>query len=177
MTREVPDAPRKPSPDLRPLVVRTSGSASEAVYGLILALSVIAVTQRSGAPDAGLVAVDVLVTAIVFWVAHAYAQVLGSDVSRERRSTRAEIAQALREDWSLVEVVIPLVAALALGAAEVIPDHAAIVAASVIALAELASAAGYAAIKTGASAGGAIVSAAAALVLGLVIVLLKVVVH
>jgi hypothetical protein len=39
--------------DLRPLVVRTSSSVTEGIYGLVLALSVIAVSWYSGPPDAG----------------------------------------------------------------------------------------------------------------------------
>ena len=91
--------------------------------------------------------------------------------------TRAEIAQALRDHWSLVEVVIPLLLVLGLGAIGVIPDRAALTAATVIALVELAAAGSYAAIRHGAGARGTVVSAAIALSLGLVVVLLKVLVH
>ena len=164
-------------PDRRPLVVRTSGSASEGIYGLILATSVIAVSREYGTADAGRVAVAVLVTAVVFSLAHVYATTLGRGVSEEWTLTRAEIAQALRDHWSLVEVVIPLLLVLGLGAIGVIPDRAALTAATVIALVELAAAGGYAAIRHGAGARGTVVSAAIALSLGLVVVLLKVLVH
>ena len=95
------------SPDLRPLVVRSSGSVTEAIYGLVLALSVIAVSWYSGPTDSGWVALWVLATAAVFWLAHGYADVLGRDMSQEQRLTRAEVVHALRENWSLIEVVIP----------------------------------------------------------------------
>jgi hypothetical protein len=162
-------------PDLRPLVVRTGGSATEAVYGLILATSVIAVSHD--ASDAGPVALAVLGTAVVFWLGHVYAHLLGRGVSEARGPTRAEIARALREHWSLVAVVVPLVLVLGLGVIGAIPDRAAIVAATAIALVELAAAGGYAARTRGAGLRGTVISAAIALALGLLVVLLKVLVH
>lgn len=169
------DHSTRSGPDLRPLVVRTNGSAIEAVYGLILATSVIAVSYD--ASDAGRVALAVVVTAVAFWLAHVYAHLLGRDVSEGRAPTRAEIAGALREHWSLVAVVVPLVLVLCLGAVGAIPDRAAIVAATAVGLVELAAAGAYAAVIRGGKPPRVIVSAATALALGLLIVLLKVLVH
>ena len=171
------DHPSRSGRGWRPLVARTSGSATEGVYGLILATSVIATSQMPEPLDAGRVALAVLVTAVVFWLGHVYAYVLGAGVSADRALTRAGFAHAAREHWSLVEVVIPLVLVLGLGAIGVIPDRAAIAAATVIALVELAAAGGYAAIRRGAGPRGTVVSAAIALALGLVVVLLKVLLH
>ena len=161
----------------RPLVARTSGSATEGVYGLILAASVIAISQMPESLDAGQVALAVLVTAVIFWLGHVYADVLGAGVSADRALTRSGLAHAAREHWSLVEVVIPLVLVLGLGAIGVIPDRAAITAATIIALVELAAAGAYAAIRRGAGPRGTVASAAIALALGLVIVLLKALLH
>jgi hypothetical protein len=169
------DPSTRSGPDLRPLVARTSGSAIEAVYGLILATSVIAVSYD--ASDAGRVALAVLVTAVAFWLAHVYAHLLGRGVSEGRGPTRTEVAGALREHWSLVTVVAPLVLVLCLGAVGAIPDRAATVAATAVALVELAAAGGYAAISRGASPPRVVVAAAIALALGLLVVLLKVLVH
>jgi hypothetical protein len=165
------------SPDLRPLVARTSGSATEGIYGLVLALSVIAVSWYSGSTDAGRVALSVLVTAVVFWVAHVYAYVLGRDMSQEHRLTRAEFVHALREYWSLIEVVVPLLLVLGLGGIDAVSDTAAFVAATVIAAVELAAAGGYAAVRHGASPRMAIASAAGGLTLGVIVVLLKALVY
>ena len=119
----------------------------------------------------------VLVTALVFWLAHVYAHLLGFGVSEERRLTRAAFAHGLLDHWSLVAVVIPLILILVLGAIGVLPDHASIVAATVGALVELTAAGGYAAIRHRADLRGTIVSAAIALVLGIALVLLKALVH
>ncbi len=69
----------------RPRVVRTIGSVTEAIYGLILATSVIAVSREYDASNAGLVGVTVLVTGIVFWLAHVYARVLAESITRRRQ--------------------------------------------------------------------------------------------
>ena len=59
----------------RPRVAGTTGSVTEAIYGLILAASVIAVSAEYATSNAGLVGVTVLVTGVVFWLAHVYARV------------------------------------------------------------------------------------------------------
>ncbi len=159
--------------DRRPLVARTSGSTTEAIYGLVLALSVIVVSWSYSRPDAGRVALSVLTTAVVFWLAHVYADVLGRDMSQQQTVTRDDVAHAMREHWPLIEVVVPLLLILGLGEIDLITDTAAILAATVIATVELAGAGGYAARRHGAKPWGVIASAATGLALGLVVVLLK----
>ena len=159
--------------DGRPLVARTTGSTTEGIYGLVLALSVIAVSWFYGRPDAGRVALSVLTTAGVFWLAHVYAYVLGSDMSQEQTVTRDEVVHAMRENWSLIEVVVPLLLLLGAGEADLITDTAAILAATAIATVELAAAGAYAARRHGAGPWGVIASAATGLALGLVVVFLK----
>jgi hypothetical protein len=161
----------------RPRVARTAGSVTEAIYGLILATSVIAVSREYDSSNAGLVAVTVLVTGVVFWLAHVYARVLATSMEHHRMLTRSELREALRHDWPLVEATIPLVLILALGALDVVPDDAAILAAILVALAELALAGAYAARVRGSRTRGAVLSAAIAVALGAAVVLLKVLVH
>jgi hypothetical protein len=138
---------------------------------------VIAVARLDEPLDAGWVALAVLVTAVVFWLGHVYADMLGVGVSAERTLTRTVFADALRSHWSLVEVAIPLVLVLAVGAIGIIPDRHALVAATVVALVELAAAGGYAAIRRGAGPAGTLGSAAIALALGLAVVLLNALLH
>ncbi len=163
--------------DWRPLVLRTSGSATHGVYGLILATAVITISRELDSPDAGRASVNVLVAALVFWLAHVYARLLGRAVSRDWSWSRGAVVGAMREHWSLVEVAIPLVLVLALGAIGVIPDGTALGVATALALMELAATGAYAAINHGASRAGALGSAMIALALGIAIVLLKVLIH
>ena len=73
----------------RPQVVRTTGSVTEAIYGLVLATSVIAVSREYDSSNAGLIGVSVLVTGVVFWLAHVYARVLAGFDHPPRRAGRA----------------------------------------------------------------------------------------
>jgi hypothetical protein len=161
----------------RPLVAGTTGSVTEAIYGLILATSVIAVSAEYASSNAGLVDVTVLVTGFVFWLAHVYARVLAGAITRHRRPNRSDLREALRHDWPLVEVTVPLLLILALGALDVVADKTAILAATLAVLAELAAAGAYAARASGAGLSGTVASALIAVTLGGAVVLLKTVVH
>jgi hypothetical protein len=161
----------------RPHVVRTTGSVVEAIYGLILATSVIAVSREYDSSTAGLIGVTVLVTGVVFWLAHVYARVLAGSISRHRMLNRSEVREALRHDWPLVEVTVPLVLILALGALDVVADETAILVATLAALVELGAAGAYAARKSGAGVRATVVSAFIALALGSAVVVLKALVH
>ena len=66
---------------------------------------------------------------------------------------------------------------LGLGGIGVIPERAALVSATVLALVELAATGAYAAIRHDAGPGGTLLSAGFALTLGLCVVLLKVLIH
>ena len=115
--------------------------------------------------------------ALVFWLAHVYARLLGRAVSDDGSWSKGAVVGAMREHWSLVEVAIPLVLVLALGALGAIPNRAALGVATALALVELAATGAYAAIHHGASRAGALASAMIALTLGISIVLLKVPIH
>jgi hypothetical protein len=161
----------------RPRVVRTTGSVTEAIYGLILATSVIAVSREYDSSNAGVVAVTVLVTGVVFWLAHVYARVLAGSIAHHRMLDRSEVREVLRHDWPLVEVTVPLVLILSLGVLDVVPDKSAILTAMLAALVELAAAGAYAARTSGAGLRGTVVSAVIAVALGSAVVLLKTLVH
>jgi len=161
----------------RPRVVRTTGSVTEAIYGLILATSVIAVSREYDSSNAGLISATVLVTSVVFWLAHVYARVLARSITHERMLDRSDVRDVLRHDWPLVEVTVPLVLILALGVLDLVPDRVAILSATVAALVELAAAGAYAARKSGAGLRGTAVSAVVAVTLGSAVVLLKAFVH
>jgi hypothetical protein len=63
--------------------------------------------HRGEPANAGRVGLAVLVTALVFWLSHVCARVLGIGVSEESSWGRTAVAYAMRHHWSLVEVVIP----------------------------------------------------------------------
>ena len=84
------------------LIFRTEWSATEGVYGLILALSVIAVAREyDSSPDAGLVGLSVLITAVVFYVAHVSSDRPGRGVSQGQELTPGAVGHAMRDHFSL----------------------------------------------------------------------------
>ena len=158
-------------------VPAAGGSITEAIYGLILATSVMAVSREYESTDAGLIAVTVFVTGIVFWLAHVYARVLARHIENEGMITRAELRAVLRHDWPLVQVTIPLIIILLLGAVGVLADRTAVLLAIFAALFELSATGVYAARAAGARGAWVVVSGLMALGLGGAVVLLKVLVH
>ena len=110
-------------------------------------------------------------------MAHVYARLLAWSNSHHRMLDRSEVREALRHDWPLVEITVPLVLILALGVLDVVPDKASIIAATLAALVELAAAGAYAARTSGAGLRGAVMSAVVAVTLGSAVVLLKALVH
>ncbi len=139
----------------RPRVVRTTGSVTESIYGPILATSVISVSREYDSSDAAVIGVTVLVTGVVFWLAHVYARVLARSIDLRRRLNRSEVGEVLRHDWPPVGVTAPVLVILALGALDVLSDRTAILTATVAALVELA-AGGHAARTSGAGALGSV---------------------
>ena len=176
-TTLVSEHPSESARAWRPLVLRTSGSATHGVYGLILATAVVSVSREPDSSDAGRAALSLLVTALVFWLAHVYARLLGRAVSRDWTWSRGAVVETMREHWSLVEVAIPPVLILTLGGVGVVSNSAAFNIATALALVELAATGGYAAIHHGASRAAAFASAMVALALGISVVLLKVLSH
>jgi hypothetical protein len=149
----------------------------EAVYGLILATSVIVVSRQYNPDHAGITAVTVIGTAVVFWLAHLYAGALALDMSERRRPTRAEMREVVDRHWPLVQAGILPTAILLLGPIGLVGDAAAQSIAIGSCLAELATIGVIAARAAGGRGAVVLLSGATAFSLGVVIVLLKVVVH
>ena len=64
-----------------------------------------------------------LVTVLVFWLAHAYADVLADSVGGQR-STRSRVAAVLSEEWPMVQSAALPVLALMAGAVGLVSDDA-----------------------------------------------------
>lgn len=151
-----------------------------AIYGSLLAASVVV---GAAAGSHGDVEVDPLrlsgllvATGLVFWLAHAYAHVVGARL-REAALDAPEIRRVIRGEWPLLQAALPPAATALLfglfGAGNATAAWAALVAA-------LAGQVGWASITTfraGASASLLVLTAAVNLVLGLLIVVLKAALH
>jgi len=147
-----------------------------AVYGVILGSSVIAAAGADHPRQAGLVEIYLCVTALVFYLAHVYARVLGSWIEGEAPSAR-RVRQELVQEWPMVRAqMLPAVVLLA-GAFGLIASRWAISLALGVALAELMTGVVLACRKAGATRSQATVSISAGALFALIVIFLKVFVH
>jgi hypothetical protein len=95
-------------------------------YGTIIALSVLVAGSRAFPGDAGHIAAVVVVTSVVFWLAHVYAHGLAHSVVRDEHLSFAQLWRIARREGSIVEAAVPPIAALLLGAFGAISTNAAV---------------------------------------------------
>ena len=93
------------------------------IYGTIVALSVVVAGARSFPDEPGHIAVVVIVTCAVFWLAHVYAHGLGEGVAHEEHLSFARLRQIARREGAIVEAALPPVIALLLGAVGILGPH------------------------------------------------------
>ena len=149
-----------------------------AIYGLILVDSVLAVYREEATTiGAGTVAATVLVTSLVFWLAHVYAELLAFRIDNRRAPAWSDWVAAMRYEWPIVSASFAPIAALMLGVFEVISDKKSVTLALLICFGELGAFGLQSARRGGASGAVAWGSCAVALLLGVIIVGLKVLVQ
>lgn len=86
------------------------------IYGTILALAVLIGGAKAFPGNAWKIILLLAVTALVFWLAHVYAHSLAHVVSENRHLSLAELRHIARRESSIIEAVIPPVAAMLLAA-------------------------------------------------------------
>lgn len=144
---------------------------SGAVYGSLLAASVVAGSAVDGTPiSAGSLVVVLLCTGVVFWLAHVYAMVVSHGT---QTLTWRRLRTAGRQDWPVAQASFPPAVAAAFASAFGMSDVVATWVALVVAVASQVAWAVAAAVTARSPARVVVVSAVANLVLGLAIVALK----
>lgn len=93
------------------------------IYGTIVVLSVVIAGARIYPDGPGHVAVFVVVSIVVLWLAHVYAHGLAHSVTHEEPMTRAVLGHLARREASILEAGVPSVAALTLGAAGILSEE------------------------------------------------------
>jgi hypothetical protein len=155
----------------------TRARLSRAIYGNVLSTSLVVAFSEDEDYSSGDVALAVFVTGLVFWVAHVYASVLAERYSAARSLTWSEIGAEFSAEWPVVQAFFPPVIVLLLGAIGLLSDATAetlAIAGGVVAMVLWALAIGR---RERMSPLGLVVTALVNAVFGVVIVLLKVLVH
>ena len=151
---------------------------ARAIYGTILVMAVITALSHDDSVSSGQLIAGVLATTFVFWIAHVYAEVLGNRVEGGSGvPTLANIATAARSEWPLVEASLLPVLCLLLGVIGLVKTHTAVTIAIAVGVVELFGYGLLAGRRLELSRGGTLVVGVINGILGLLIVLLKVLVH
>jgi hypothetical protein len=96
------------------------------IYGTILVLAVLVAAAKAYPDSPGRMAIVVLATSAVFWLAHVYAHALGHGVAHEQHLSRAELGFIARREAAVIEAAVPPVAALLLGVLGVLSTNVAV---------------------------------------------------
>lgn len=159
-------------------VIRASFATEQSVYGVILVSGMI-VVSGSHESTSWQVFWTVVITVVVFWLAHVYAGTVAHHGLEHGRllGIRESFREAVTDAWGLLASALIPSAILLLGATEVVPDYVAIWAAlwsGVLVLAVL----GYIAfLRRGASLWIRLVGALTTAAFGLIMMLMKALIH
>jgi hypothetical protein len=148
-------------------------SLATAIYGTILATALIAAYSEDSGSDPLQVAVAVFVAALVFWVAHAYSDLLAHGLLHREEGIAAGARADLDREWPLVAGAVPPILPLLLAPIGLLSDDNAETAAMATGILLLAVVGVAIALRRGSGLFGLAISAASSLVFGSVIVMLK----
>jgi|SRR5215217_1146955 len=156
---------------------RRRNAAARAIYGTILATAVIVALSKDEAASAGGLAAAVAGTAIILWLTHAYADLMGERAGNRDASSWRSPKTVFADEWPMAESALPPIMALALGALDVLSRDTAVSAALVVAVAELMLWGYVAGRRMGAGTAGATGAAMVNGILGGLIVALTALIH
>jgi hypothetical protein len=110
----------------REFVFGVGGGIAGTVYGTIIVMAVIAAGSQGDDTDAWRLAILVVATVLVLWVAHVYAHAISDSLVAARRPGWVELRGLARREASVPLAAVAPVGALALGAFEVFQEQSAI---------------------------------------------------
>jgi hypothetical protein len=117
--------------------MRTPANLTGAIYGTVLATSLVAAFSENDEYSSGEIALYVFTTGLVFWLAHVHASLFGKRYAAGRALSRREILGEFRSEWPLEQAVFPPVVVMLLGAIGVFSKGTAITVAIVVGVAAL----------------------------------------
>jgi hypothetical protein len=96
---------------------RAEGRANVAgaIYGQILVTSFVAALSEVVDVDAGEIFTSLLVTMLVFWLAHVYADAVAQRLEREDSLTWREVWSIAKYEWPGLQAAVPALVAVGLG--------------------------------------------------------------
>ncbi len=162
--------------DRHPRTAAVHRDYTGAVYGSLLAASVVAGAGTLGAFPRLEMILLLLGTGLVFWAAHVYARLFGARAVF-RTMSGAEVRSAFAEEWPIVKAAVPPAVAVAVGPWLGLGPQGTAWLALAVAVAGQVGWAATAAVKIGAPFRMVVFTSVINLLLGLVIVAMKAVLH
>ncbi|MEU3985363.1 hypothetical protein AB0F77_35780 [Streptomyces sp. NPDC026672] len=145
------------------------------VYGSMLAASVIIGVGSAGQVRRTELVVLLLLTGVVFWLAHVHAQLFGARLA-QRSLDRRIVLHVMRDEWPIVKAAVPSAVAVAVSPLLGLGIEGSLWLALAVAVAGQVGWSLAAAVRAGASRRLLVFSASVNLLLGLVIVVFKIIV-
>jgi hypothetical protein len=155
---------------------RLSRDVDAGIYGLVLGSSIVAAASVEHPDSPGVVEAYLCITALVFFLAHVYARVIGAWIEGQAPSVRS-VRRELGREWPMVSAQLLPVLALLLGALRVLPAATAITVALALALSALFGTVGFACWQARATRAQTALSLLVATAFAAAIVGLKIFVH
>jgi hypothetical protein len=123
----------------RLLLLGSTKTIAGTVYGTIVVMAALAAGAPAFEDEPWRLVVIVVVTAVIFWIAHVYADGLGESVALGRRLDMRELEAIARREFSILLAVVLPALALVLGAVGIIRESRAIWLSLAVATATLAA--------------------------------------
>jgi hypothetical protein len=107
---------------------RAEGRANVAgaIYGQVLVTSFVAALSEAESIDAGEIFGGLLVTMLVFWLAHVYADAVAQRLEHKDPLTWREVWNIAKYEWPMLQAAVPALLALSLGWAGALPTLTAV---------------------------------------------------
>jgi hypothetical protein len=96
------------------------------IYGTIVVLATVVAGAKAYGEQVGHVALLVLITTVVFWLAHVYAHALALSVAEDQHLSRSALTGIARRESSIIEAALAPIGALLLGHWGIVSERTAV---------------------------------------------------
>lgn len=156
---------------------RPTYNPASAVHGTVLAGALIAVQGAQDHPDVSHLVTLVLVTQLIYWLAHVYAELVGERITTGARPRARQLSLLLRQEWPLVAVSFGPLAVIVICSGVGVSANSAVLAGLVATVALMAGWALLAGRRSGLQTTEMLLYVAASVVLGLALIAIKALLH
>lgn len=160
-----------------PASVRPTRNPAGAVHGTVLAGALIAVQGAQDRPDISHLVTLVLITQVIYWLAHVYAELVGERITAGTRTQEGQLSGLLHQEWPLVAVSFGPLAVIVICSGLGVSANSAVLAGLSATVAMMAGWALFAGYRSGLQKAEMLLYVAASVLLGLALIATKALLH